>query len=113
MFSLSGKVNSQIPCFPCAVATLCKIELGHRPIIHIGDRQVKSIEYPDHQQSIKLRQNTQILYDFACNLMSCLVETLLFVMFPEELYIVTIMVYHMIAFHGIIFNIFINIDTNC
>ena len=22
MFSLSGKVNSQIPCFPCAVATL-------------------------------------------------------------------------------------------
>ena len=21
MFSLSGKVNSQIPCFPCAVAT--------------------------------------------------------------------------------------------
>ena len=24
MFSLSGKVNSQIPCFPCAVATLIK-----------------------------------------------------------------------------------------
>ena len=25
MFSPSGKVNSQIPCFPCAVATLLNI----------------------------------------------------------------------------------------
>ena len=27
VFSLSGKVDSQIPCFPCAVATLNVIQL--------------------------------------------------------------------------------------
>ena len=28
-FSLSGKVNIQIPCFPCAVATLCYLIMQH------------------------------------------------------------------------------------
>ena len=27
VFSLSGKSKNQIPCFPCAVATLCKCQM--------------------------------------------------------------------------------------
>ena len=35
VFSLSGKMDFQIPCFPCAVATLIK-NLGKTPVIQIS-----------------------------------------------------------------------------
>ena len=57
MFSLSGKVNSQIPCFPCAVATLTIIQA---PILRYPDTTKPYIVYTDASDDACGAQLSQI-----------------------------------------------------
>ena len=53
VFSLSGKSDNQIPCFPCAVATLNMIGLSQeRPIL---DHHAKAHIHEIHPKPYKIR----------------------------------------------------------
>ena len=48
MFSLSGKVNIQIPCFPCAVATLSTLTLCFVRWTPHPARRIKNVNVPNY-----------------------------------------------------------------
>ena len=48
MFSLSGKVNSQIPCFPCAVATLALHEISLKSVRNSKIKRLSVYYVPNH-----------------------------------------------------------------